>query len=132
MIKLSKQELIDEFKKVKAYSTKDVLLSHTDYLHFIEAEGSAFFDRYSKSNLSVIEDSLLTLCQSNRDILASENGVFLYFHISSHYLVEDITNHMDVVYETCNEESDIAFSVAFDDDIAKDFAEVVMIVTGVN
>ena len=132
MIKLSKQELINEFHKVKAHTTKDLLLSHTDYLHFIEAEGSAFVDKYSKSNLSVIEDSLSTLCQSNSDILASENCVFLYFHISSHHSVEDSTNHMDIVYDTCNEESDIAFSVAFDDDIAKDFAEVVMIVTGVN
>ena len=73
------------------------------------------------TNKSVILHAMSTLCQLNSSILANENCVFLYFHISSEYTVDDIVKNMDIVYDTCNDESDMA----------KDFAEVTMISTGV-
>lgn len=131
MIELSKQELIDEFRKVKAHTENDVILNHTDYLHFVEAQGSAFIDKYINNNESVLEDALSILCQSNSDTLANENCVFLYFHISSQYTIDDVVKNMDIVYDTCNEESAIAFSIAFNSERDKDFLEVTLIMTGV-
>ncbi len=55
----------------------------------------------------------------------------VYSCISSQYIIEDVVKNMDIVYDTCNEESDIAFSIAFNNVLAKEFVEVVMIITGV-
>ncbi len=118
---------INKFRKLKTENNRDVILSHTDYIHFMEPEGISYIDKYTTKGKSAIENALVTLCKLNNDILVIESCVFLYFNISSHYEVDDIIKQMNTVYDTCHEESDIAF----DNKLEKELVKVVMILTSV-
>ncbi|MDF1878127.1 hypothetical protein JHD46_00580 [Sulfurimonas sp. SAG-AH-194-C20] len=130
MTKLSREELVNEFKQLTSPKAVDFNLSHTDYIDFMEVGGSAYIDRCITHGESAIQKSISTLCETNSDILANASCVFFYFHISAHYSVVDIQKHIDIAYEVIHDECAMAFATSFDDTVEENFVEIVMIITG--
>lgn len=80
---------------------------------------------------NAVRNAMLNLYMRNYDLLKGASEVSVSFKTHSNFLLVDIENAMSMLEQSLEDDIDVAFTTTYDDTVTKDFAKVIMTLSGI-
>ena len=132
MIELSQEEFKRECNRIQTYGENDLRMSVSDLQSMLNhTYGSVFMDIYIGRGAGIIHKALLQLYMQNYSKLKSAVGVLVNFKTHSDFCFFEVDDAMHILGKSLSDGTDLAFTTTCEDTMAKDYAKVTIIMTGV-
>ena len=133
MRKLSKKELRVELDRLLTNSENNITLDQEDIKTIIECEGSIVMRVASYTGEKAAYEAMkLAVTPSLANLLSDDiSGVLAHFHMHPKFPMLEITEAMEIIHESVDDDIDVIFATTDDRSIPINFIRITLIITGV-